>query len=89
MIWPVETNGRTITSAVTGGCRVPETQRIKGELEIDRARGVIYFHADAEGMCPTPLRICRLPRPIPLVTTERSLDITHMYGTDWSGRTRE
>lgn len=38
---------------------------IKGELQIDTDRGVIYFHADIieqqrMGACPTPLRICGL-----------------------------
>jgi hypothetical protein len=60
--------------------------KIKGELEIDEERGVIYFHADLDqGVCPTPLRICRLPRPIPTVSDAVSLDVTHMVGADWRG----
>lgn len=68
---------------------------IKGILEIDSDRGVIYFHPVEEmslsegvwGINPIPpgstqLRICRLPTPIP---TNRPIDITHMHGTDWEG----
>ena len=50
---------------------------IEGQLEIDSERGVIYFHY--KGI--TRLRICSLPRPIPL---DAMLDITHMRGTSWS-----
>ncbi len=35
--------------------------KIKGELEIDHERGVIYFHNE-EGC--TTLRLCNLPTPI-------------------------
>lgn len=38
------------------------TTKIKGELEIDHERGVIYFHNE-EGY--TTLRLCNLPKPIP------------------------
>jgi hypothetical protein len=59
------------------------TITIKGELEIDSQRGVIYFHTDI-GM--TILRICRLPVPIPNPKEMSSgLDITHMYGQNWRG----
>lgn len=54
-----------------------------GTLEIDEARGVIYFH-DAEGV--TVLRICRLPNPIPDPYNNNGdtlLDITHMTGASW------
>lgn len=66
--------------------------RIKGELEIDENRGVIYFHLTHQDEVEkfnmvTLLRICRLPTPIP---TERQnladltmLDITHMHGCSW------
>lgn len=56
---------------------------VKGELEIDSERGVIYFHANEpnESGGVTILRICRLPKPIP---TDCQLDITHMHGTNWS-----
>ena len=42
-----------------------ESVFMKGELQIDTKRGVIYFHADVveqqrQGVCPTPLRICGL-----------------------------
>ena len=60
---------------------------IEGMLEIDHDRGVIYFHAKDEEFVNkhnviTVLRICRLPTPIPTIH-ERSLDITHLYATDW------
>lgn len=57
------------------------TIKIKGELEIDSNRGVIYFHDGSTGI--TRLRICRLPTPIP---EEEQLDITHMYGCNYSGK---
>lgn len=72
------------------------TTELRGTLEIDHDRGVIYFHADpaddGRPVAPTVLRICSLPRPIPLVlgepnqTDPRSLDVTHMVGCDWKGR---
>jgi len=52
---------------------------IEGVLEIDHARGVIYFH-DAKGDVATVLRICSLPKPIPRGI---QLDITHMHGASW------
>jgi hypothetical protein len=57
---------------------------IKGILEIDADRGVIYFHA-SEGPLTgvTQLRICRLPRPVPI---DRELDITNGYGVSWVGK---
>jgi len=66
------------------------TITIKGELEIDPDRGVIYFHNGSTGQ--TVLRICRLPKPIPDPTQETEysavhgvmLDITHMFGVSWS-----
>lgn len=41
------------------------TEKIKGELEIDRERGVVYFHATEEADLKrygvvTILRICRI-----------------------------
>jgi len=58
---------------------------IEGMLEIDSQRGVIYFHtADILAVMAygvTPLRICRLPTPVPT----RQLDITHMHGCSWLG----
>lgn len=60
------------------------TQTLEGILEIDGDRGVIYFHANpGQGVVPTPLRICSLPKPIPLVTEMRALDVTLGYGADW------
>jgi hypothetical protein len=57
---------------------------IDGTLQIDEERGVIYFHDELGG---TVLRICRLPRPIPLDAEEPGnlLDITHMHGASWDG----
>jgi len=58
------------------------TSLIKGTLEIDHNRGVIYFHSSDTGH--TPLRICSLPKPIPDVSEyAKSIDITHMYGCSW------
>lgn len=61
--------------------------RIQGVLEIDHERGVIYFHPNEkesiERAVGCVLRICSLPKPIPLIN-ERGLDITHMVGTDWN-----
>ncbi len=61
------------------------SKHIPGELEIDTDRGVIYFHTTSEVIAvqmgtATPLRICRLPKPIPV---DRQLDITHMTGCSW------
>lgn len=55
------------------------TTTIEGQLEIDPARGVIYFHSAVTGT--TVLRICNLPKPIPLGLM---LDVTHMHGCGWS-----
>ncbi len=60
--------------------------QMRGVLEIDHERGVIYFHLEdvAEVIrrgIATPLRICSLPK-IPEIQ-QRSLDITHMRGQDW------
>jgi len=62
------------------------TTKIQGELEIDHSRGVVYFHTtDSKQLAvygtTTVLRICSLPKPIPQGT---ALDITHMFGTNWS-----
>jgi hypothetical protein len=51
------------------------TTKIKGELEIDHARGVIYFHSAKTGQ--TILRICRLGK---LKKKVNHIDITHMWG---------
>jgi hypothetical protein len=59
------------------------TLKIKGELEIDRERGVIYFHS-AQGY--TALRICNLPTPIPTTNYENGLDITFGVGCSWRGK---
>jgi hypothetical protein len=59
------------------------TLKIKGELEIDRERGVIYFHS-AQGY--TALRICNLPTPIPTTNYENGLDITFGVGCSWKGK---
>ncbi|HEV2174246.1 MAG TPA: hypothetical protein VGR71_11800 [Nitrospira sp.] len=54
----------------------------EAELEIDHARGVIYVHDATTG--ETLLRICRLPKPIPL--NVGLIDITHMTGVSYSPR---
>ena len=54
---------------------------IKGELEIDYSRGVIYFHLDEseiKNFCiPTLLRICSLGK---IPEKHGLIDITHMKG---------
>ncbi len=57
--------------------------KIEGELEIDRERGVIYFHSK-HGY--TVLRICQLSTPIPTPSFTTMLDITHMYATNWKSK---
>jgi hypothetical protein len=55
---------------------------IEGTLEIDRDRGVIYFH-NKEGR--TVLRICRLPKQQHYSSIgEYFIDITHMVGVSWT-----
>lgn len=61
------------------------TEKIRGELEIDHNRGVVYFHAATNRVTErfgtaTILRICRLPVPIPM---DVALDITHMHGISY------
>jgi len=55
------------------------TTTIKGELQIDHKRGVIYFHSDINalkvGYCPTPLRICGLGE-IKAPLQDRQIDLT-------------
>ena len=61
--------------------RKPEgtvTELVRGYLEIDSDRGVIYFHTDDKEVAErvggiTVLRICRLPTPVPL---DKMLDVT-------------
>lgn len=53
--------------------------QIRGYLQIDRDRGVIYFHS-LEGR--SLLRICRLPK---VPDNVEMIDITHMYGVSYSG----
>ena len=60
--------------------------QINGVLEVHADRGVLYFHSD-EGY--TALRMSGLPQPIPRPSIEkRMLDITHMVGCDWDGKTK-
>ena len=47
---------------------------IEGELEIDKARGVIYFHAKMTGT--TVLRICQLKIPSEFDRPLDGIDIT-------------
>lgn len=56
-------------------------QQIKGVLEIDNSRGVVYFHSTETGA--TVLRICSLPMPIPQMVGTASMDITHMTGCSY------
>jgi len=59
----------------------PVRSEFKGTLEIDHARGVIYFHAEEGPLAGTSLlRISCLP-PIPIL--DGLLDITHMHGVNW------
>lgn len=56
------------------------SNQIKGTLEIDASRGVIYFHDNHNR---TILRICRLE--IPKDYDYKSLiDLTHMHGCSYS-----
>jgi hypothetical protein len=57
-------------------------KEIKGILEIDENRGVMYFHDESTGM--TSLRICRLPTPIPNPVRGEMLDIIHGHGVSWN-----
>lgn len=57
------------------------SKMIEGVLEIDKERGVIYFHStDDTTYGVTILRICRLPKPIP---ANVQIDITHMHGASY------
>jgi len=59
------------------------TEQFNGTLEVDRERGVMYFHLtdekDIERLnVHTLLRICRLPvthKPV-----SEQMDVTHMVG---------
>ncbi len=61
---------------------------IRGVLEVDQERGVIYFHAvggddkDLQGV--TLLRICSLPKPIPNPKEYGLIDITFGYKANYS-----
>lgn len=61
--------------------------RYFGELEIDWARGVIYFHAAVTGT--TILRICNLPKLINPPLNYEMLDISHMNSAYWSHGNQE
>lgn len=55
------------------------TVTVAGQLEIDVDRGVIYFHASDSAFAEkfqgvTVLRICGLPKPVPL--DQGLLDVT-------------
>jgi hypothetical protein len=58
----------------------------EGTLEIDYARGVIYFH-NPKGR--TMLRICNLPSMNHVNLFRDMLDITHMVGCSWHKRNKE
>lgn len=63
---------------------VPTVLQFDGQLEIDTARGVIYFHDNATGR--TVLRICRLDpeglKRIKLAGTS-AIDITTGHGVSY------
>jgi hypothetical protein len=61
--------------------------QIRGTLEVDTVRGVIYFHPDPPlaARKPTLLRICNLPTPIQMSDPDL-LDVTHMVGCSWGGK---
>jgi hypothetical protein len=59
---------------------------IKGTLDIDVERGVIYFH-DESGM--TLVRIYGLNRPVPDPRDRDGLDITFGSGMSWQGQPKE
>lgn len=59
------------------------TTKVEGTLEIDHDRGVVYFHSKTGW---TMLRICSLPKPIPVPKPGDGLDITHMHGASWKGK---
>ena len=57
------------------------TTKIKGQLEIDNQKGIIYFHANERKTAGSILlRIRRLPIPIP---SDIMLDITMGVGGKW------
>lgn len=47
---------------------------IQGELEVDRIRGVLYFHNHLNGC--TTLRICGLQKELEKFTSSVQIDIT-------------
>lgn len=52
--------------------------QFKGEMVIDHERGVIYVHCNRTGR--TLLRICSLPKPVPVLGEFGTIDLTHMKG---------
>lgn len=59
---------------------------IKGELEIDLNRGVVYFHAShprPEWGTQTLLRVCRLDIPPDYNINVGMIDIIHMVGASY------
>lgn len=62
------------------------TRTYEGQLEIDAERGVIYFHSAATGV--TLLRICGVPKPIPLPDENNLLDITLYMAAAYRGLIR-
>jgi len=61
---------------------------LRGTLQIDEERGVIYFHCESTKEMKaratvSPLRICNLPHPIP---DNQQLDITHLIGQNWGNK---
>lgn len=56
--------------------------QFKAEMVIDHERGVIYVHCNVTGR--TLLRICSLPKPIPVLGELGSIDLTHMKGVTYA-----
>jgi hypothetical protein len=55
----------------------------EGYIEIDYDRGVVYFHS---AMGNTILRICKLKIPYSFDPAVDLIDITHMVGASYGGK---
>lgn len=56
--------------------------QFKAEMVIDHERGVIYVHCNRTGRIL--LRICSLPKPIPVLGELGTIDLTHMLGVQYA-----
>lgn len=61
----------------------PATLVIKGELEFDWRRGVIYFHGP---LGISHLRVCGLPKSDTPPKEDFQIDVTHMQGLSYVGK---